>query len=158
VYKRISHDTALNAHQHRMKLADSRECVCSQGIEDEDHFFFSLQFIQGEQKTADASDKDIWTDIAGKKVPPQSATHLFVPTSVAKFTSSRCQKILEATFSSLCDDNKAKVSHQKIVKIEKYTFQCMIFFSVVFVPWFFCSWPTVYCTTSEDGIRRVKAF
>jgi len=33
-------DTALKVHQHRMKLDDTRECVCGHGIEDEDHFFF----------------------------------------------------------------------------------------------------------------------
>jgi len=32
-------DTALNSHQHRMKLVNSRECVCGHGTEDEDHFF-----------------------------------------------------------------------------------------------------------------------
>jgi len=49
-------DLPITAHQHRMKLVDSRECVCGHGIEDEDHFFFSLPSIQWKQKTVNAGD------------------------------------------------------------------------------------------------------
>jgi len=52
-------DTALKLHQHRMKLADSRECVCGHGIEDENHFFFHCHLYSESRKQLMQAIQDI---------------------------------------------------------------------------------------------------
>jgi len=88
----------LKVHQYRMKLVDSRECVCSHGIEDEDHFFFHCHLYSESRKQLMQVIQDIWSNTSAKGVLPQSVTLLLTPSSFSMFTTRLCQEILEATF------------------------------------------------------------
>jgi len=91
-------DTALKVHQHRMKLVDSRECVCGHDIEYEDHFFFHCHRYSESRKQLMQAIQDIWSNTSVKGVLPQSVTLLLTPSSFSMFTTRQCQEILEATF------------------------------------------------------------
>jgi len=58
-------DTALKVHQHRMKLVDSRECVCGHGIEDEDFFFHCRPYSESRKQLVQAI-QDIWSNTSAK--------------------------------------------------------------------------------------------
>jgi len=85
-------DTALKAHQHRMKLVYTRECVCGHGIEDEDHFFFYCHLYSENRKQLMQAIQDIWSNTSAKGVLPQSVTLLLTPSFFSMFTTRQCRR------------------------------------------------------------------
>ena len=91
-------DTTLNVHMERVGLAQSRNCQCDMGIDDEHHFFFECPHYHEFRQLLVESVQDIL--LTGRKPVASnlSVSLVLAPWTIKSLSRRQCKDILEATF------------------------------------------------------------
>ena len=90
-------DTALNAHQFRIGLADTRLCQCGQDIEDVHHYLLTCVKYESIRRDLLKCVDEVCSDDAHCSSLSLSAS-LFLSPWLHNMTDSECSEILAATF------------------------------------------------------------
>jgi len=95
----LLNDSSLRIHQYHAGLVDTKECECSQGVDDAFHYFFQCARCSHIRESLMQVVDKTWSEANCQRSPRRSVALLLAPAYLDVFTKDQCEDTLNAVFT-----------------------------------------------------------